>query len=449
MRLAFLVPIAVASVALASLAAVHATLVSSEPAANSRLPSSPPRVRLVYSEPVEGNLAKVTIHPAAGAPIVLRAGADPRDVHAVVAPIDSLGPGSYRVDWRVVSADGHPVDGTFRFAVGDTTLGTQPATPALEPAPEPEPAPQPEAEVWGPAAFGAPLIPALLRGTALGTLMATAGLLLFLSGAEPNAAQRTDARLRGVITACAVAAPVLLVAHLLTWLINTSPDLRFDASWATSALGTTVGQIELWRTGLTILALWAWWLARRPRLALAFAVGALIVSGAVGHSAAIRPEWGVPAKAIHLLASAVWLGGLVWLVVRPAADQATLSATDAARVSSRAMLAVIAVAFTGVVQTRLFLPSWGDLATSAYGALALAKTAGLLVLAAFGAYHRQRLMPRLTAAASTAADASVLRRSVAREIVVMTLVILLGGLIAYVPPPGEGGETMSSQQTTS
>jgi copper transport protein len=448
MRLALLALIAASSAGLSTVAAKHATLVSSEPAANSHLASSPARVRLVYSEPVEGKLAKVTIHPIAGTAIVLRAGADPRDVHAVIAPVDSLGPGRYRVEWRVVSADGHPVDGTFAFAVGDTTLGT--AAPAAPAAPESaqQPDTEPEAEVWGPAAFGAPLIPAVLRGAALGTLMATAGLLFFLAGAAPDAPQRTDARVHRLITMGAVAAPVLLGAHLLTWLINTSPDLRFDPAWAGSALGTTVGQVEMWRIGLTILALWAWWLARRPRLALAFAAGALVVSGAVGHSAAIHPEWGVPAKAIHLLASAVWLGGLAWLVVRPAGDDVSLFAWDAERVSSRALVAVIAVAFTGVVQTRLFLPAWGDLTSSAYGLLAIAKTTGLLALIAFGAYHRQRLVPRVAAAARTSTDVAVLRRSVSREIVVIALVILLGGLLAYVPPPGEDA-AMSSQQSPS
>ena len=42
--------------------------------------------------------------------------------------------------------------------------------------------------MWGPAAFGAPLIPALLRGTGLGALMVAAGLFLFMAGAKPNAA---------------------------------------------------------------------------------------------------------------------------------------------------------------------------------------------------------------------------------------------------------------------
>jgi copper transport protein len=436
------------SAALAPLpSATHATLVSSEPAANSQLASSPPRIRLVYSEPVEGKLAKVTLVPATGAPIALRAGADPRDVHAVIAPVDSLGPGRYKVEWRVVSADGHPVDGAFTFSVGDTTLGSQPAPPAP---PEPAEPPAPEQpEVWGPALFGAPIIPAVLRGTGLGALMAAAGLLLFMAGAKPNAPQPADPRVRRVTTIFLLAAVVLLVAHLVAWLINTSPDLRFDTDWAASALGTAVGQIELGRVGLTVLALWAWWLARRTRLALAFAVGALLVSGAVGHSAAIAPVWAVPSKAIHLLASAVWVGGLFWLVVRPAGDDVTLFAADADRVSSRALAAVIAVAFTGVVQTRLFLASWSGLVTSAYGLLVLAKTAGLLTLVAFGAYHRQRLIPRLAAAARTATDVGALRASVAREVIVIAVVILLGGLLAYVPPPAEGEGSMSSQESPS
>jgi putative copper export protein len=118
-------------------------------------------------------------------------------------------------------------------------------------------------------------------------------------------------------------------------------------------------------------------------------------------------------------------------------------------VSSRALIAVIAVAFTGVVQTRLFLASWAGLVTSAYGLLVLAKIAGLVALVAFGAYHRQRVMPRVAATLTAATGARVLRASVAREVIVIAIVILLGGLLAYVPPPAEGGESMSSQESTS
>ena len=109
----------------------------------------------------------------------------------------------------------------------------------------------------------------------------------------------------------------------------------------------------------------------------------------------------------------------------------------------------LAVAFTGVVQTRLFLASWSGLVTSAYGLLVLAKTAGLVALVAFGAYHRQRLMPQVVATLTAATGARVLRASVVREVIVIAIVILLGGLLAYVPPPSEGGMDMSSHESTS
>ena len=436
MRSIFLVTLAVSSLAFAPPAATHTKLVSSEPAANSYASTAPHRIRLVYSEPVEGSLARVSLSPAGGSAIVLRASADPRDVHAVIALVDTLAPGRYKVEWRIVSADGHPVDGTFSFAFGDTTLGTPPAPADSAPEPVVEPEPAMEDDVWGPSIYGAPLAPALFRGAGLGALMAAAGVLLLLVLSGPNGAQVGDARVSRTITVGSVSALLLLAGHVVTWLINTSPDHTLDSAWAASAMSTSIGKIELWRVGLTALAVWAWWIARRPRLALAFAAAALAVSGAAGHSAAIQPLVSVPAKSIHLLAGGVWLGGLLWLIRRPDCDTPILCATDAARVSSLAFIAVIAVALSGVVQTLLFLPSLGDLVTSAYGWFALAKTAGLVALVGFGAYHRQRAVPRVTASLSEV-DAALLRSSVRREIIVMTVVVLLGGVLAYVPPPGE------------
>lgn len=463
MRLALLLLLAAArplAPAAVSPVAVHATLVSSEPKANSRLAASPPQLRLVYSEPVEGSLARVTLVSRSGAAMKLVAGADPHDVNAVIARVDSVLAGGYRVEWRVVSADGHPVDGTFTFAVGDTTLGMPPATASPDSvAPHDE---QPAAatdsvpvtdvgmedDVWGPSVYGAPLVPALFRGVGLGALMALAGMLLFRMRGGPNATQLGDTRVTRAITVAAVASTVLLVGHAVTWLINTSPEHTLDMAWMSSALGTTVGEIEMWRTGLAVLALWAWVIARRARLALIFATASLAVSGITGHSAAITPALAVPAKAIHLLSSAVWVGGLFWLVVRPRNDSIEQFASDAVKVSTSAFIAVIAVGFTGVMQTVMFLPSIGEVLTSPYGWIALAKTAGLLVLITFGAYNRQLVMPRV-AAAREANDGVLLRTSVRRELVVMTVVILLGGLLAYVPPP-EGGEmSPSTHESTS
>src|SRR5262245_36198285 len=125
MRLAFLVLVAASTVAFTSRPVVHASLVSSEPAAKTHLATAPARIRLVFSEPIEGKLSRITLARSGGAAFAVPAAGDPRDVHAVIAPSDSLTPGAYKLEWRIVSADGHPVDGTFTFAIGDTTLGKQ------------------------------------------------------------------------------------------------------------------------------------------------------------------------------------------------------------------------------------------------------------------------------------------------------------------------------------
>lgn len=437
---------------MSAVAFFHATLISSVPAANSRLAVSPPNVHLVFSEPLEAQLAHVSLISADGATTVLRVGGDPHDVHAIVAPLDSLAEGAYRIAWRVVSADGHPVEGSVVFSVGRVASAID-----TVPAPPPTSSEEEEAATWGPAIAGAPVLPALLRGAGVGSLMAAAGLLFFLAWARLGPAARPGR----IALWLAAASAILLVAHLAAWLVNASPDHRLDAEWIAAASGTTVGRIEMWRTGLAVLALWALGLARRPRLALLLAMAALTVSGATGHAAAIQPRWAIPAKALHLVAAALWLGGLLWLVVHERhrdgeseRDWSARALVEAGRVSSVALVAVIVVTLSGVAQTLLFTPSIAGLLSSAYGIVVLAKVVGLVVLAGFGAHHRVRVIPRL-AASSFATDGvrfDVVRRDFARtvsnEIVVLWIVVLLGGFLAYLPPAAEEGPHVASPTTS-
>jgi len=412
------------------LALAHASLVSAEPKQSSVLAVSPPRIRLVFSEALEPTLARISLVTGDGHTIPLASSGDPHDVNALIAPVDSLPTGEYRVVWRVISADGHPVEGTYVFAVGSGA-----ATTAVPPDPTAD-----EMEhhhvVWGSTAVDAPLAPSLLRGCALGALMALAGVLFFNSWPTER---RTDRRRARLVMWLAVAAPMLLAAHLVAWLVHAAPEQHLTMDTTTAALASGVGHTELWRTGLALLSLWALGVARRPRLAFAFALAALLVSGASGHAAAIHPMWTAPAKAVHLLAGGAWFGGLLWLIAREREGEAVFIA-DASRVSSVALASVVLVALSGLAQTFLILPEPDDLVHSAYGAIALAKVAGLLVLVGFGWHHRYRVLPKF----ATDPPAPIRFLSTLRlEIVVMCLVILLGGILAYVPPPAAPMASMS------
>lgn len=417
-----------------AVAYAHATLLRSEPAAGSRLSASPSRVRLVFSEALEPTLAQLSIVGTDGFLVRLSPSGDPHDVNALVAPVSALVPGAYRLRWRVVSADGHPVEGSFAFAVG--AVGA--TLPALQPDTVAE---HEEPVLWGPSAGGAPLIPAALRGVALGALMSLAGMLLFLSW--PRAAGfMPSRRAERVTTTLAVAAPLLLALHLAAWTLNADPNHQLTSASLSAALASGVGRVELWRAGLALLALWAVALARRTRLALLFAFAALLVSGASGHAAAIQPLFAAPAKALHLVAAAAWVGGLLWLLCL---DQDDSCIREAARVSQVALIAVLLVTLSGVVQTVLFLPTLWDLFRSTYGALVLAKVFGMLILVAFGAHHRFRVLPTLTRDARATERLAVTLR---RELAVFVIVVLLGGLLAYVPPSQPDSRTSSSHAST-
>ena len=407
----------------------HATLVSAEPVAGSVVATAPTRVRLVFSEAVEPALAQLSLDGGDGGVTPLATTGDPRDVYAVIAPLGTLTAGGYRVLWRVVSVDGHPVGGSFVFTIRGGSGTTSSAAPPM-PHDGDEGAMATDAAAWWPAIAGAPLVPAILRGIGVGSLMALTGLLGMLvlpRGAGTSEPQRA----RRLATGLAVAAASGLALHLVAWVMNTAPEHRATSEWAGVALGSGAGRVELWRTGLAALALWALALARRPGLALLFGVAALLASAGAGHTAAIQPLAAVPLKAVHLIAAAAWLGGLLWLVVRERADALDF-AREAARVSAIALPAAVLVAASGVVETFLFVRPSAAALRSAYGVLVLAKLVGLLVLLAFGAHHRVRAVPRLAReAASLGGHFGVTLR---REVAVMTLVVLVGGLLAYTPP---------------
>jgi len=414
------------------IASAHATLVSSDPPAGSSVASMPPRIRLVFSEPVEPRMATVSL-VGGGVMVKLPASGDPHDVHAIVA--DAAGAtviprGGTRLDWHIVSADGHPVGGSFVFSVGAPAPADMVAAP--------DTATAPDVTAWGPAIAGAPLIPAILRGTGVGCLIALCGLLSFIALSGTSAGRPSH-----VALGLSIASPLFLGMHLLAWMVNASPNHHLDSAWLESSMSSTVGKVELWRTTLSLLPLWALALARRPGLGLALTIPSLLVSAAVGHSAAIQPQWAVPLKAIHLAALAVWFGGLLWIVARERGDTRA-TATDVARVSTLALWAVIAVTVSGIAQTLILVQSTAGV-RSPYGAVVIAKLIGLTVLVGFGAYHRRRFVPVI--AEHGEQFATTLRTSVAREVWVFCIVILLGGFLAYLSPPMSGAVNAGSHSS--
>jgi putative copper export protein len=271
-----------------------------------------------------------------------------------------------------------------------------------------------------------PVLASLFRGLGLGALMTGVGVLFF----GVTSRERRNLAPRVLIVGAIAIGATLLVAHLIAWLEHVSPTGSLSGAFLESALGSTIGRVELLRTVLALLALWAIALTRRDMPALILGGACLVVSGAIGHPAAIDSYWTIPAKMLHLVAGSVWIGGLVWLVWLSRCDEAACR-IEAGRVSSVALISVIVIALSGLLQTFFFLNTPADLLHSRYGQLVLAKMTGLAILVALGAYNRFGVLPQLEAPSGP----KRLSRSVKLEIAVLTMIILIGGLLAYEPTP--------------
>ncbi|MEU9289457.1 copper resistance CopC family protein [Streptomyces sp. NPDC048275] len=117
---ALVVPAALAALAVATpQAAAHTELDISSPGANAKLAGLPPRVTLTFSDAMTQKYAKFAVTAPDGKSA---ASGEPRvsgkTVTLALEPTSRAG--QYTVGYRVVSADGHPVSGSYTFTVAET-----------------------------------------------------------------------------------------------------------------------------------------------------------------------------------------------------------------------------------------------------------------------------------------------------------------------------------------
>jgi len=102
--------------ALASSARAHSLLLESAPAADALLAAPPPEISLRFNNRIEKKLSTIRLLDERGGVRPLAMLADgPAD--CLTATVPSLDPGAWRVEWRVLSTDGHVVSGRFSFRV--------------------------------------------------------------------------------------------------------------------------------------------------------------------------------------------------------------------------------------------------------------------------------------------------------------------------------------------
>jgi len=207
-------------------------------------------------------------------------------------------------------------------------------------------------------------------------------------------------------------------------------------------IGTSPGWGVLIRAGLALAVLAA---ETRPRpwiWASAFAA-ALALSGvtltshvARTSSLAIFADWA------HLVAAAIWVGGLLSLLVvlqgTRRSDRPQIAHVVVPRFSTLAGASLCALILTGLFLTWLFVADTNTLIESAYGRKLLTKFLFVAVMACLGVINRLVFVPQLRVRA-TYPPAQSLLRLVKAEVGLGALVLLVVAIPAIAPPARVAG----------
>ena len=157
----------------------HDTLVASNPKDGAVLDRAPSAVVLRFDQPVGRRFGQVVVSGPDGA--TYQDGQLQVSGSTVRQDLRALGPaGTYRIAWRVVSADGHPVSDTLTFRLRSAGTGAG-ATPTTTPGTTPDTSPSVTASATAPAAAGdagsgPPWTPIVLVVVLVGLLAAGIGV---------------------------------------------------------------------------------------------------------------------------------------------------------------------------------------------------------------------------------------------------------------------------------
>lgn len=403
-------PVAAALLLSPQPSAAHARLQTASPPASSRLDRSPSEIKLSFTEAIEVRLSRITVRSGGQlqTPGISPVPGDPRSCIAAITPLKS---GAYIVDWRVVSRDGHAMSGSYSFTIREPESQAAAAAPPVEATAPP---------------------PAASRREMMARWLFIAGAAVLLGAAIASASSLGgDGDLAIATVGCGLAAVGIA--------LFADAQRRIAVTNLGALLRTSIGHALVWRAA-PLAAAAAFLIAARKAsvrraamtLVAACALAAIVAHAAAGHAGSVEryPLAAIGLQSVHFAAAGVWFGGLAALLAGTRGEPDARRTRAVQRYSSLAGAALAIVAATGLLRGAQEVPSWHELAATAYGQAALAKGVLLVAIAAFGALNRWQSVPM----AST--DLRPFRRFAVVELLLMTTALGVAAILATLAPPG-------------
>lgn len=433
-------------------AQAHAALIGSAPADGAVVAESPRAVRLWFSEDIAPGLSTTRLLDTDGRVIEGIAAVPGDDPRMLTLDLPALPAGAYALTWRVVAEDdGHPTGGTLVFSVrGTSRAATAAAADATGTAP------LDAARRW--------LWLCLLAGLIGGLAVAGAVLRRAIpaDGTDPLAqtVRRADRRVLAVAAICGGLAVVVGAADLA---------IRSAAGPGPALLLTRWGRFSLLGEGLlcalTAVTFTLVGTAGEPRrrktrtlwtAAGALAAAAVSVEALRGHAAGLDSYRGLAAvaAAAHILTACVWLGAIAALAAMrwrsgDRTERAALFRACRPPFTRMVLLSAGLIAATGLYHAGQQVASAGDLVSTGYGRVLLAKAVLVTAALVLGLCSSARW--RRSAAGHRGAPSASSRLGPGRLLVAevaVGLLVLLGAAVLGQTAPGRVPEAVPAAPTT-
>ena len=445
----------------------HANQINSSPSPNSELETSPARVVIWYSEPIEESFSVVTVLNSAAERVDLDDSTrDPSEPSAMSVGIPELANGTYTVIWKNLSSvDGHKVIGSFVFAVGEP-LSVDSQIYAVE-----QPLLQTVADPW------LRWLVFLSAAIVIGGLVfeSTIGVPVVYGVSSKDSWQVAGIAVSSAWSKIATISLAVLLLAMLGQLLQQSSILSGNSAFAPDpvvlkAIAFESGWGRLWTyrfvavIGICIL----YFVAKRSVaandgyeggesegqydqkgsllgdsiFAQAAAVLGLVFLGLIAassHNAASPSEiktFAIVTDFVHLASSMVWLGGVMYLAIAVPVFIRDLSGSGASDLLDSAIskFTVLGLLSAGILVTTGIFSSYMQVtipaaAATPYGWLLIGKLSLIVPLFGFAAYNGFKLAKSLGIGGERR-----LGRSLVVEMIIAVMVFAAVGWLASLEP---------------
>jgi copper transport protein len=441
----FLLLILILAFSFPSFTLAHAYIIKSNPSENQTINHAIQKVSIQFDESIQPVFNSIQVFDSTGNRVDRKDGRiNPKNSSIIECGLNqNLPNGIYQIEWKVVSSDGHPVQGTIPFQMGTgnknqdiskVNTGSTGYTPHLD------------------------LI--TIRWLQYISNACYVGLLFIYLFILPKEFVQ-DKRVVNIFQRLIKVSFVFLCLSILLSL-PLQAAIESNSSWSTvfntetlknMLINTAFGKIWINQIiGLLLLAaltyllcvnwfnklLWVW-------ISLFLGIGLLLTKAFTSHAASsTNPIVTIGMDFFHLLSASIWIGSLIVLVALYQFSRKTESKNHYMQLirqfSKWGIILVLILSITGVFGSFLYIPNLQSLLSTDYGLVLSCKVMLLLLMIIFATINF------IKGKRSNSKGLSVsLWGELATGIIVLILSVILTNLLTAMATPGPINETKEVQ----